>query len=253
MEDLFTLKGIKEAILSIPYWGLGIFFTALFTIFIRTRDQVYKYLVEKVVGYFDKKIREFDKKTVLQLAKISKILVSFIERYECSRAQLILFSNGEKFLSGNPIWKLTCKLEEINQGISPDIENIKNICITSHINVLQCLWNLEVKGVDVLTCANCPHNSICTIEYKGIKVININDLPNCNFKANQILKGVTSLVLCPIIKKDKTSLKEDNIVGYICLVYIGGASHKDILKPNGSNEICSKTATVKYILEEMNT
>jgi hypothetical protein len=177
--------------------------------------------------------------------KMYEALIELRMKVEADRVHIIQFHNGDKFIAGNPIWKMTCTHETCREGVSFEAKNIHAMPVSQLTCELSWLWDrvwnnagpMTPAGIVRVKCAaNCKP---CPQELKVI-LINTESLPPSFFRTTLEARGTRFGMSSPVVVGDM-------IVGYIAVDYTSGALDMDRVKAK-AHEVCETAKRVAYYL-----
>lgn len=125
--------------------------------------------------------------------QVYKLLVELRVRLQADRLAIFMFHNGDCYINGNSILKVSCAYEDLAAGISSERANSQGVLVST-----------VQEAFDFLVDKN---------SRKQIAVIMTRDLPPGYYKAVMNSQGVRMILKYPLLKGDK-------IIGMLCADYV---------------------------------
>jgi len=184
-----------------------------------------------VAMYFSPKIRRFSKKILWKFFKIKEkndqflttteknqrvqeLLIELRIKLNADRTFLAMFSNGDHFIDGSDIQKVSRTNESVGPGVAFEALHYQNINIS--------LINHEME----------------LVKEPGPSFRLVSQLKDGKFKRMLVARGVKAIARCAVRNNDK-------IIGYIGLSF-----HHELEKPANIDEVCTYAGLIEQILSE---
>ena len=211
--------------------------------------------IKVITDYIINQIDGIDIEIINRYKKINENLIKLLVEMSADRVYIVEFHNGQRFVTNQPIWKLSCTYEYCRPGISSEMSNMQSIPISGLIESISSLWGEVNPGFTSMEhlCEICknrkalpdgkpaPKNDKCKL--KKVILAKIDDLPEGFYKAVQNMNGTKYIVLSPLVY-------DEQIIGYLAASYCSSEifeslSSKSIEK---FHKICTEATTLSYYL-----
>jgi hypothetical protein len=195
------------------------------------------FLKDRIVDYFKSNIWSKLKKLfgIHQKLDDNKVfiqdvydeIVSLRHTMVADRSFILEFSNGEKFSSKNPIFKVSRSYSSIGLGISPDKEISLGVPITLYWDIFQAFFGTskyDINGVSILK----SKTPLCKTECRyneRVYLVDVDNLASSTFKNISIMNGTKYYLISHILNNS------GNIIGLLGVEYLSSDIDKDYIQP----------------------
>lgn len=136
--------------------------------------------------------KHFVKETVINDARIKELLVEIRVTLDADRVSIFMFHNGERYVNGNSILRLSGAYESLKAGICSHRDSSQNMLVSTVSEAVSFLVNE-------------PFEKVCFQK--------VADIDECYYQAVLISQGVQAIAKYPL-KKDS------DIIGFICADFV---------------------------------
>lgn len=201
------------------------------------KEKLMTWAKKKVENLFSVKV--MTREVAMRTFNVNNQLVELRVLADADRAYIFKFHNGEYFSIKDPVWKVSCSNESVRDGISYEIQNLRNIMVSSIIDFILPLFSPETKinGFTLVDHERAGCNSLCKVQ-KDIIYCDVNKMDATASKAILQGQGIDYVLMLPLTHKDQ-------ILGFVGLDYC----HDNTIDfKKAMPALCEKSTRIAYAI-----